>query len=107
VRIDAARILLLAVPDQATVRLSVARARSLNPAVSVISRAFRRADVLSIEWTTCSRKPIASRCISNIRESPNRAGWLAAIKRRPRAGTAGAVAAKALTVLQDTGKSTT
>jgi len=45
-RIDVAHILLLAVPDQATVRLSVSRARGLNPAVSVIARAFRREDVL-------------------------------------------------------------
>ncbi len=44
--IDAARILLLAVPDQATVHLSVSRARSFNRAISVIARAFRREDVL-------------------------------------------------------------
>jgi monovalent cation:H+ antiporter-2, CPA2 family len=47
-RIDSARILLLTVPDQATVRMAVQRARSLNPAVSVIARAFRREDVLEL-----------------------------------------------------------
>jgi len=47
-RIDSARILLLTVPDQATVRMAVQRARSLNPAVSVVARAFRRQDVLEL-----------------------------------------------------------
>jgi CPA2 family monovalent cation:H+ antiporter-2 len=46
--IDSARVLLLTVPDQATVRMAVQRARSLNPAVSVIARAFRRQDVLEL-----------------------------------------------------------
>jgi monovalent cation:H+ antiporter-2, CPA2 family len=46
--LDTARILLLTVPDQATVRMAVQRARSLNPAVSVIARAFRRQDVLEL-----------------------------------------------------------
>ena len=44
-RIDAARLLLLTVPDQTTVHLAVQRARSLNSGVSVIARAFRRQDV--------------------------------------------------------------
>jgi CPA2 family monovalent cation:H+ antiporter-2 len=47
-RIDTARILLLAVPDQTTVRLAVQRARAVNPAVLVIARAFRREDVLEL-----------------------------------------------------------
>jgi CPA2 family monovalent cation:H+ antiporter-2 len=47
-RVDTARILLLTVPDQTTVRLAVQRARSLNPAVAVIARAFRRQDVLEL-----------------------------------------------------------
>lgn len=47
-RVDTARILLLTVPDQTTVRLAVQRARSLNPAVPVIARAFRRQDVLEL-----------------------------------------------------------
>ena len=45
-RIDAARVLLLTVPDQATVRLSIGRARSFNPNVSVIARAVRREDLI-------------------------------------------------------------
>jgi monovalent cation:H+ antiporter-2, CPA2 family len=44
--IESGRVLLLTVPDQATVRMAVQRARSLNPNVSVIARAFRREDVL-------------------------------------------------------------
>jgi CPA2 family monovalent cation:H+ antiporter-2 len=47
-RIEAARILLLTVPDQTTVRLTVQRARSINPAISVIARAFRREDVAEL-----------------------------------------------------------
>jgi CPA2 family monovalent cation:H+ antiporter-2 len=46
--VDAARILLLSIPDQTTVRLAVQRARSLNPAVRVIARAFRHQDVLEL-----------------------------------------------------------
>jgi CPA2 family monovalent cation:H+ antiporter-2 len=46
--VDTARVLLLSVPDQTTVRLAVQRARSLNPAVLVIARAFRRQDVLEL-----------------------------------------------------------
>jgi CPA2 family monovalent cation:H+ antiporter-2 len=40
-RVENARILLLAVPDQSTVRISVERARRLNPQISVIARAVR------------------------------------------------------------------
>jgi CPA2 family monovalent cation:H+ antiporter-2 len=40
-----ARILLLSVPDQSTVRLTVERARHLNPAIQVIARALRTDDV--------------------------------------------------------------
>ena len=40
-RIENARILVLAVPDQSSVRLSVERARRLNPSLSVIARAAR------------------------------------------------------------------
>jgi CPA2 family monovalent cation:H+ antiporter-2 len=47
-RVVTARILLLTVPDQTTVRLAVQRTRSLNPAVAVIARAFRRLDVLEL-----------------------------------------------------------
>jgi monovalent cation:H+ antiporter-2, CPA2 family len=47
-RIDSARTLLLAVPDQATVRMAVQRARALNPAVTVIARAFRREDIVEL-----------------------------------------------------------
>jgi CPA2 family monovalent cation:H+ antiporter-2 len=47
-RIDSARILLLTVPDQATIRMAVQRARSLNAAVSVIARALRRHDVFEL-----------------------------------------------------------
>ena len=46
--IDAARVLLLTVPDQATVRLAVQRARHLNPGLSVIARAFRQQDVMEL-----------------------------------------------------------
>lgn len=48
VHVGTARILLLTVPDQTTVRLAAQRALSLNPAVTVIARAFRRLDVLEI-----------------------------------------------------------
>jgi CPA2 family monovalent cation:H+ antiporter-2 len=47
-RIEKARILLLTVPDQSTVRLSVDLARLLNPAISVIARAKRTGDVLEL-----------------------------------------------------------
>jgi CPA2 family monovalent cation:H+ antiporter-2 len=47
-RIDSARAVLLTVPDQATVRMAVQRARSLNSGVSVVARAFRREDVLEL-----------------------------------------------------------
>ncbi len=40
-RIEIAKILVLAVPDQSSVRLSVERARRLNPSLSVIARAAR------------------------------------------------------------------
>lgn len=46
--IDAARVLLVTIPDQVTVRLSVQRARYLNRGLSVIARAFRREDVLDL-----------------------------------------------------------
>ncbi len=46
--IDAARVLLLALPDQTTVRLTVHRARSVNPGVSVIARALRRQDLIEL-----------------------------------------------------------
>ena len=46
--VDAARVLLLTVPDQATVRLVVQRARHLNPGLSVIARAFRQQDVTEL-----------------------------------------------------------
>jgi CPA2 family monovalent cation:H+ antiporter-2 len=46
--IEKARILLLTVPDQSTVRLSVERARRLNPAVSVIARASRTDNVVEL-----------------------------------------------------------
>jgi CPA2 family monovalent cation:H+ antiporter-2 len=49
VRIDSARVLLLTVPDRATIRIAVQRARSLNPAVSVIARAVRRDDVFALD----------------------------------------------------------
>lgn len=41
VHIQGARILLLTVPDQNTIHLSVERAKGLNPAISVIARAGR------------------------------------------------------------------
>lgn len=47
-RVHAARILLLTVPDQPTVRLAVQRARGLNPGLSVIARALRREDVVEL-----------------------------------------------------------
>ncbi|MBZ5727493.1 MAG: NAD-binding protein [Acidobacteriia bacterium] len=47
-QIGKARILLLTVPDQNSVRLSVERARLLNPAISVIARALRTDDVLEL-----------------------------------------------------------
>ena len=43
-----ARILLLTVPDQSTVRLSVERARRLNPSISVIARASQSDNVLEL-----------------------------------------------------------
>jgi monovalent cation:H+ antiporter-2, CPA2 family len=47
--IDNARVLLLAVPDQATVQLTVHRARSLNSGLSVIARALRQQDVIELQ----------------------------------------------------------
>jgi CPA2 family monovalent cation:H+ antiporter-2 len=47
-QIEKARILLLTVPDQSSIRLSVERARRLNPSISVISRALRTDDVLEL-----------------------------------------------------------
>jgi CPA2 family monovalent cation:H+ antiporter-2 len=47
-RIEAARLLLLTIPDQTTIRLAVQRARSLNSGVSIIARAFRRQDILEL-----------------------------------------------------------
>ncbi len=47
-KIETARILLLTVPEQSTVRLSVERARHLNPGITVIARAFRRDDVAEL-----------------------------------------------------------
>jgi monovalent cation:H+ antiporter-2, CPA2 family len=47
-QIEKARILLLAVPDQSTVRLSVERAKRLNPAISIIVRATRAEDVIEL-----------------------------------------------------------
>jgi CPA2 family monovalent cation:H+ antiporter-2 len=46
--IQQARILLLTVPDQSSVRLTVERARILNPAISVIARALGTDDVLEL-----------------------------------------------------------
>ncbi|HEY4089726.1 MAG TPA: cation:proton antiporter [Bryobacteraceae bacterium] len=43
--IDTARILLMSLPDQNTVRLAVQRARQLNPRITVIARALRAPDV--------------------------------------------------------------
>jgi CPA2 family monovalent cation:H+ antiporter-2 len=47
-RIEKARILLLTIPDQSTLHLSVGRAKHLNPGISVIARAFRGNDVLEL-----------------------------------------------------------
>ena len=47
-RIGKARILLLTLPDQSTVRLSIERARRLNPTVSVIARALGTDNVLEL-----------------------------------------------------------
>lgn len=47
-QIERSRILMLAVPDQSTIRLSVERARRLNPTISVIARALRTGDVLEL-----------------------------------------------------------
>jgi CPA2 family monovalent cation:H+ antiporter-2 len=46
--VDAARVLLVTIPDQSTVRLIVQRARYLNSGLSVVARAFRREDVLDL-----------------------------------------------------------
>jgi monovalent cation:H+ antiporter-2, CPA2 family len=46
--VENARILLVAVPDQSTVHLSVKRARSLNPTVIVIARAVREHHVAEL-----------------------------------------------------------
>jgi CPA2 family monovalent cation:H+ antiporter-2 len=47
-QIDRARILLLTMPDQGSVRLTVERARRLNPTISVIARALRADNVLEL-----------------------------------------------------------
>jgi CPA2 family monovalent cation:H+ antiporter-2 len=47
-QIEKARTLLLTVPDQGSVRLSVERARRLNPTISIIARALRTDDVLEL-----------------------------------------------------------
>jgi CPA2 family monovalent cation:H+ antiporter-2 len=47
-RIENARILLLSVPDQNTIRLTVERARRLNPGISIIARAIRADDVAEL-----------------------------------------------------------
>lgn len=47
-RIESARILLLSLPEQSTIRLSVERTRQLNPNLMVIARASRRADVAEL-----------------------------------------------------------
>lgn len=46
--IDNARVLLMSVPDQNTVRLAVQRARLLNPRITVIARAMRAPDVVTL-----------------------------------------------------------
>jgi CPA2 family monovalent cation:H+ antiporter-2 len=46
--IEKARILLLTVPDQSTVRLSIERARRINPTISVIARASGTDNVLEL-----------------------------------------------------------
>jgi len=43
--VDRARLLLMSLPDQNTVRLAVHRARQLNPHITVIARAMRAPDV--------------------------------------------------------------
>ena len=43
--IESARMLLMSLPDQNTVRLAVQRARQLNPRIAVIARALRAPDV--------------------------------------------------------------
>ena len=47
--IQDARILLLAVPDQSTVRLAVERARQLCPEVTITARAVREKDVFELQ----------------------------------------------------------
>ena len=47
-QIETARILLLTLPEQSIIRLSVERARYLNPKLAVIARAFRRDDVIEL-----------------------------------------------------------
>jgi CPA2 family monovalent cation:H+ antiporter-2 len=47
--IERARILLLAVPDQSTVRLAVERARQLCPEVTILARALRQRDVVELQ----------------------------------------------------------
>ena len=46
--VDTARVLLLTIPDQTTIRLTVQRARGLNSGLSVIARALRRQDVIEL-----------------------------------------------------------
>lgn len=47
-QIENARILLLTLPEQSTIRLSVERARYLNPSITVIARAIRRDGVVEL-----------------------------------------------------------
>jgi len=44
-QIETARVLLLTVPDQSSVQLTVQRARRLNPKISIIARAFHPRDI--------------------------------------------------------------
>ncbi|HVW07637.1 MAG TPA: cation:proton antiporter [Bryobacteraceae bacterium] len=43
--IDRARMLLMSLPDQNTIRLAVSRARHLNPGITVVARAMRAPDL--------------------------------------------------------------
>ena len=47
-QLEKARILLLTVPDKSSVRLSVERARRLNPSISIVARALRTDDVIEL-----------------------------------------------------------
>jgi CPA2 family monovalent cation:H+ antiporter-2 len=46
--VETARMLLMSLPDQNTVRLAVERARQLNPQITVIARAMRGSDVAAL-----------------------------------------------------------